>query len=190
MLKAMVEETLSACGMPVKYLPRRQANQDLVFGEDPTSHFDTVYTVNAMLDSYENFGDTADFYSKFDIAMEDKMTLSFAKSEFLAQVGEPPEKGDLLYQENSGFYWEVSFVDDDDKFYPTPEKPQHTWVLSVEPWVSQREQIAVTGDADIDAATAAIQTALDAELAQNAEWDIMDNDVLNLDETNPFGDYT
>jgi len=190
MVKDIVEEIVAVIGFQAKYLPRKYGTAlDPVFGEDPSSKFDTVWTLNILIDDYQEYGDVGDFYSKFGVTVTDEMKVSFTKTQFAGQTvdtdDDTPIAGDLLYFPDAEALFEVTFVGNDSSFYPTPEGPQHVWTLTLKPWEYGGEDID-TGDAQIDALETEIQDAVDKEL-DTPDWDDMSDDILDLSEMNPFG---
>ncbi len=190
MVQDMVEEVVAVIGFEAKYLPRKYGTAiDPVFGEDPSSHFDTVWTFNILIDDYQEYGDVGDFYSKFGVSVTDEMKVSFTKKDFAEQTAavddDTPIAGDLLYFNDAEALFEVTFVGNDSSFYPTPEGPQYVWTLTLKPWEYGGEALDVT-DPEILAQQAEIQTAVDNELA-TPDWDSLDDDILDLSEMNPFG---
>ncbi len=190
MVKDIVEEVVAVIGFQAKYLPRKYGTAlDPVFGEDPSSKFDTVWTLNILIDDYQEYGDVGDFYSKFGVTVTDEMKVSFTKTQFAGQTvdtdDDTPIAGDLLYFPDAEALFEVTFVGNDSSFYPTPEGPQHVWTLTLKPWEYGSEDID-TGDAQIDALETEIQDAVDKEL-DTPDWDDMGDDILDLSEMNPFG---
>ncbi len=189
-VKDIVEEVVAVIGFQAKYLPRKYGTAlDPVFGEDPSSKFDTVWTLNILIDDYQEYGDVGDFYSKFGVTVTDEMKVSFTKTQFAGQTvdtdDDTPIAGDLLYFPDAEALFEVTFVGNDSSFYPTPEGPQHVWTLTLKPWEYGGEDID-TGDAQIDALETEIQDAVDKEL-DTPDWDDMGDDILDLSEMNPFG---
>jgi hypothetical protein len=190
MVKDIVEEVVAVIGFQAKYLPRKYGTAlDPVFGEDPSSKFDTVWTLNILIDDYQEYGDVGDFYSKFGVTVTDEMKVSFTKTQFAGQTvdtdDDTPIAGDLLYFPDAEALFEVTFVGNDSSFYPTPEGPQHVWTLTLKPWEYGGEDID-TGDAQIDALETEIQDAVDKEL-DTPDWDDMSDYILDLSEMNPFG---
>ena len=190
MVKDMVEEVVAVLGFQAKYLPRKYGTAiDPIFGEDPSSFFDTVWTFNILIDDYQEYGDVGDFYSKFGVSVTDEMKISFTKKSFAEQTVEvaddTPIAGDLLYFNDAEALFEVTFVGNDSSFYPSPEGPQHVWTLTLKPWEYGGEDIDVV-DAEITALETDIQTAVDNELT-TPDWDNLDDDILDLSEMNPFG---
>jgi len=189
MIKDMVEEIVEVIGFTAKYLPRKYKNLDPVFGEDPTSHFDTVWTLNILVDEYQDYGDVGDFYSKFGVEVTDEMKVTFTKKSFAEQTvatdDDAPIAGDLLYFGGLEALFEVTFVGNDSSFYPSPDGPQHVWQISLKPWEYSHEDITVA-DAEIEALEADIKSTLNNELG-TPDWDVLDDDILNFEEMNPFG---
>ena len=189
-VKDIVEEVVAVVGFTAKYLPRQYSTAlDPIFGEDPSSFFDTVWTFNVLIDDYQEYGDVGDFYGKFGVQVTDEMKVTFTKKSFAEQTVETtddtPIAGDLLYFSDAEALFEVTFVGNDSSFYPAPEGPQYVWTLTLKPWEYGGEDIDVA-DAEITALETDIQTAVDAELA-TPDWDSMDDDILDLSEMNPFG---
>ena len=189
-IQDMVEEVVEVIGFQAKYLPRKYSTAlDPIFGEDPSSKFDTVWTLQILIDDYQEYGDVGDFYSKFGVSVTDEMKVSFTKKEFAEQTvatdDDTPIAGDLLYFTDAEALFEVTFVGNDSTFYPSPEGPAHIWTLTLKPWEYGGEDIDVA-DAEITALETEIETAVTDELA-TPDWDTMDDDVLDLSEMNPFG---
>jgi len=189
-IQDMVEEVVEVIGFTAKYLPRKYSTAlDPIFGEDPSSKFDTVWTLQILIDDYQEYGDVGDFYSKFGVSVTDEMKVSFTKKEFAEQTvatdDDTPIAGDLLYFTDAEALFEVTFVGNDSTFYPSPEGPAHIWTLTLKPWEYGGEDIDVA-DAEITALETEIETAVTDELA-TPDWDTMDDDILDLSEMNPFG---
>jgi hypothetical protein len=189
-VKDIVEEVVAVVGFTAKYLPRQYSTAlDPIFGEDPSSFFDTVWTFNVLIDDYQEYGDVGDFYGKFGVQVTDEMKVSFTKKDFAEQTvatdDDTPIAGDLLYFSDAEALFEVTFVGHDSSFYPAPEGPQYVWTLTLKPWEYGGEDIDVA-DAEITAVETEIEAAVNAELA-TPDWDTMDDDILDLSEMNPFG---
>jgi hypothetical protein len=190
MVQDIVEEVVAVIGFTAKYLPRKYGSAiDPIFGEDPSSKFDTVWTFNILIDDYQEYGDVGDFYSKFGVSVTDEMKVSFTKKSFAEQTvatdDDTPIAGDLLYFSDAEALFEVTFVGNDSSFYPSPEGSQHIWTLTLKPWEYGGEDIDVA-DTEITAVEAEIEAAVNAELV-TPDWDAMDDDILDLSEMNPFG---
>ena len=189
-IQDMVEEVVEVIGFQAKYLPRKYSTAlDPVFGEDPSSKFDTVWTLQILIDEYQEYGDVGEFYGKFGISVTDEMKVTFTKKSFAEQTAatddDTPIAGDLLYFTDAEALFEVTFVGNDSTFYPSPEGPAHVWTLTLKPWEYGGEDIDVA-DAEITALETEIETAVTNELA-TPDWDTMDDDILDLSEMNPFG---
>jgi hypothetical protein len=190
MVQDMAEEVVAVLGFEAKYLPRKYGTAiDPIFGEDPSSKFDTVWTFNILIDDYQEYGDVGDFYGKFGVTVTDEMKVSFTKKSFAEQTvatdDDTPIAGDLLYFSDAEALFEVTFVGNDSSFYPAPEGSQHIWTLTLKPWEYGGEEIDVA-DTEITAVEAEIEAAVNAELV-TPDWDAMDDDILDLSEMNPFG---
>ena len=142
-----------------------------------------------IVDDYQDYGDVGDFYSKFGVQVTDEMKVTFTKKAFAEQTvatdDDTPIAGDLLYFGGLEALFEVTFVGNDSSFYPTPDGPQHVWQLNLKPWEYGHEDIDVT-DTEITGLETEIQAAVTNELGI-PDWDVLDDDVLNFEEMNPFG---
>ena len=110
MVKDIVEEVVAVIGFQAKYLPRKYGTAlDPVFGEDPSSKFDTVWTLNILIDDYQEYGDVGDFYSKFGVTVTDEMKVSFTKTQFAGQTvdtdDDTPIAGCLKH-----FFFKLSYI--------------------------------------------------------------------------------
>jgi len=185
-----VEETIEVVGVDAKYLPRKFRKTDEIFGEDPLSYFDDVWTVKIIINEYQDFGDVGDFYSKFGVQVNDELKLTISKSQFATiSNGADPVPSDLIWfgeaEEDTGALFEVTFIGEDGLFYPEPTTPSAVWTLTLKPWEYGYEELNTTDD-DIEGLEGSIQDSIDREL-DSPDWDLEDDDVLNFEEMNPFG---
>ena len=190
MVKDIAEEVVAVIGFSAKYLPRKYGTAiDPIFGEDPSSFFDTIWTFNILIDDYQEYGDVGDFYSKFGVTVTDEMKVSFTKKDFAEQTvatdDDTPIAGDLLYFSDAEALFEVTFVGHNSSFYPEPEGSQHIWTLTLKPWEYGSEEITVV-DPEITAITDDLDATIDKAL-DTPDWDSLDDDIFDLSEMNPFG---
>ena len=61
----LVIEALKIYGTDVYYLPRTIVNEDVLFGEDPTSNFNNSSKIEMYIDNIEGFDGEGDLFTKF-----------------------------------------------------------------------------------------------------------------------------
>ena len=100
----LIIEQLKIYGQDVYYLPRKLANKDTIFGEDPTSSFDDSYIIEMYVDNSDGYMGEQEIIKKFGLELRDdiRFTLSKSRWETLIKnnsdlVVERPQEGDLVY---------------------------------------------------------------------------------------------
>ena len=95
------------------------ALRDKIFGEDPSSSFEKIYTIEMYIQSYKGF-DGTDMISQFGIEIRDKISLLLARKRFKEEVTTyddtiiRPREGDLIYFPLSKSLFDPSMTLDDD----------------------------------------------------------------------------
>ena len=100
----LIIEQLKIYGQDVFYLPRKLANKDTIFGEDPASSFDDSYIIEMYVDNSDGYMGEQEIIKKFGLELRDdiRFTLSKSRWETLVKnnsdlVAERPQEGDLVY---------------------------------------------------------------------------------------------
>lgn len=132
-LSDLTAEAIQISGVNVLYIPRKFEKLDLLYGEDILSKFDDTYQIEMYVESTDTFGGDGDLYTKFGIEITDEMTLLVSRNRFHQVVGAAtgtyssdsikpqdmrPKEGDLIYFEFNRGLFEITFVEDEDPFYP------------------------------------------------------------------------
>lgn len=116
-------EVIQAMGQDCYYIPRKYFVVDKLFGEDPGSSFEKIYTVEMYIQSFKGF-DGTDIITQFGIEIKDKITLLVARRRFRDQVTNQdptvirPREGDLIYFPLSKSLFEINFVEHENPLYP------------------------------------------------------------------------
>lgn len=97
-------------------------NDDLIYGEESYSKFDSQYFVEMYIKNVEGFGGQGDFLSKFNLEIRDQVTLTIARRTFFDEVGAytsftRPREGDLVYFPLNKKLFEIKFVEHEAIFY-------------------------------------------------------------------------
>lgn len=123
LVEGITIEIIQATGIECIYIPREYLSIDRIFGEDPGSYFDEVFSLEMYLQSYKGFEGT-DVITQFGLEIKDKVNLIFARKRFKQEVTDNkpsitrPREGDLIYFPPSKSLFEINFVEHENPFYP------------------------------------------------------------------------
>ena len=190
----LIIEQLKIYGQDVYYLPRKIANKDTIFGEDPASSFDDSYIIEMYVDNTDGYMGEQEIIKKFGLELRDdiKFTVSKLRWETLVsnnsdlQNTTRPNEGDLVYFPTTKAFFEIQFVEHEQPFYQQSALP--VYKLSCTKWEYSSERID-TGITEIDATEDALstdtmnfqfslETGTSASGAITLESDIGDNNYL------------
>ena len=109
-------------GHDLYYLPRTRIEDDLIYGEDSYSEFNSQYFVEMYIKNIEGFAGQGDFLSKFNLEIRDQVTFTVARRTFNEEVGAytafvRPREGDLIYFPLNNKIFEIKFVEHEAIFY-------------------------------------------------------------------------
>ena len=158
----LIIEQLKIYGQDVYYLPRKLANKDTIFGEDPASSFDDSYIIEMYVDNSDGYMGEQEIIKKFGLELRDdiRFTLSKLRWEQLVKnnsdlVAERPQEGDLVYFPTTKAFFEIQFVEHEQPFYQQSALP--VYKLSCTRFEYSSERID-TGVAEIDKVEDALST--------------------------------
>jgi hypothetical protein len=117
-----VVESIRMYGHDLYYLPRTRIEDDLIYGEDTYSEFNSQYFVEMYIKNVEGFAGQGDFLSKFNLEIRDQVTFTVARRTFNEEVGAytsfiRPREGDLIYFPLNNKLFEIKFVEHEAIFY-------------------------------------------------------------------------
>jgi hypothetical protein len=152
----LIIEQLKIYGQDVYYLPRKLANKDTIFGEDPASSFDDSYIIEMYVDNTDGYMGEQEIIKKFGLELRDdiKFTVSKLRWETLIsnntdlQTSLRPNEGDLVYFPTTNAFFEIQFVEHEQPFYQQSALP--VYKLSCTKWEYASERLD-TGITTIDA---------------------------------------
>ena len=109
-------------GHDLYYLPRTRIEDDLIYGEESYSEFNSQYFVEMYIKNIEGFAGQGDFLSKFNLEIRDQVTFTVARRTFNEEVGAytafvRPREGDLIYFPLNNKIFEIKFVEHEAIFY-------------------------------------------------------------------------
>jgi len=159
----LIIEQLKIYGQDVYYLPRKIANKDTIFGEDPASSFDDSYIIEMYVDNTDGYMGEQEIIKKFGLELRDdiKFTVSKLRWETLIsnnsdlQTTLRPNEGDLVYFPTTKAFFEIQFVEHEQPFYQQSALP--VYKLSCTKFEYSSERID-TGITEIDATEDALST--------------------------------
>ena len=159
----LIIEQLKMYGQDVYYLPRKLANKDTIFGEDPASSFDDSYIIEMYVNNTDGFMGEQEIIKKFGLELRDdiKFTVSKLRWETLIsnnsdlQNTTRPNEGDLVYFPTTKAFFEIQFVEHEQPFYQQSALPVYN--LSCTKWEYASERLD-TGITTIDATEDALST--------------------------------
>ena len=76
----LIIEQLKIYGQDVYYLPRKIANKDTIFGEDPASSFDDSYIIEMYVDNVDGYMGEQEIIKKFGLELRDDIVFTLSKS--------------------------------------------------------------------------------------------------------------
>ena len=159
----LIIEQLKMYGQDVYYLPRKLANKDTIFGEDPASSFDDSYIIEMYVNNTDGFMGEQEIIKKFGLELRDdiKFTVSKLRWETLIsnnsdlQNTTRPNEGDLVYFPTTKAFFEILFVEHEQPFYQQSALP--VYQISCTKWEYASERLD-TGITTIDATEDALST--------------------------------
>ena len=159
----LIIEQLKIYGQDVFYLPRKIANKDTIFGEDPASSFEDSYIIEMYVDNTDGYMGEQEIIKKFGLELRDdiKFTVSKLRWETLISNNSDlqntlrPNEGDLVYFPTTKAFFEIQFVEHEQPFYQQSALP--VYKLSCTKFEYSSERID-TGITEIDATEDALST--------------------------------
>jgi hypothetical protein len=155
-MEDLVLESIKMYGMDIWYLPRGSAStQDRIYGEDPTSVFESAYEIEIYLSNVQSFEGQSEYFSKFDMEVRDSARVIMARRAFQkyvpADTAQRPREGDLIYIPMMNNLFEIKFVEEDKDFYSLGRRPPffYYYELKLELFKFSQEKFR-TGIEEID----------------------------------------
>ena len=110
----IIIEQLKIYGQDVYYLPRKLANKDSIFGEDPASSFDDSYIIEMYVDNTDGYMGEQEIIKKFGLELRDDITFVVSKLRWETLISnnsdlvvERPQEGDLVYFPTTNAFFEI-----------------------------------------------------------------------------------
>ena len=158
----LIIEQLKIYGQDVFYLPRKIANKDTIFGEDPASSFDDSYIIEMYVDNVDGYMGEQEIIKKFGLELRDDIVFTLSKTRWESLVknnsdltAERPQEGDLVYFPTTNAFFEIQFVEHEQPFYQQSALPVYKLSCTRIEYSSERLD---TGIAAIDSVETSLST--------------------------------
>jgi len=127
----IIIESIRMYGQDVYYLPRDLVNEDVIFGDDVPSRFNSSYKVEVYIENVEGFDGEGDLFTKFGIEIRDQASFIIARRRWDQTVSrydneivvDRPAEGDLLYLPLSKSMFQIMHVEHEQPFYQLSNLP-------------------------------------------------------------------
>ena len=135
-----------------------------MLGEDASSSFDSVHTIEMYIKNVEGFEGEGDFIAKWGLQIKDQITFTVAKRRFrelgLTTDGRAdiPHEGDLIYFPTTSALFQILFVEDEAIFYQTGQLQSYDMLCEMFTYSDQKFD---TGIDTIDAIERAHSYSID-----------------------------
>lgn len=122
LIEDLVIESIKIYGIDVNYIPRISVQSDDLYNEDSVRRYANNYSVEMYIKNIDGFGGDGDFLSKFNITINDTVTVTVAIKQFNQYIGIPhnlvrPREGDLVFFPLNNKLFEIKFVEHEPVFY-------------------------------------------------------------------------
>lgn len=129
LVQDLVNELIRMGGQDVIYLPRKFITEQKIIKELLVSKFDSGFTIEAYVLTFDGFGGNGDILSKFGVRSTDEVTFVISKERYEQSIipfiqnnadiklTSRPQEGDLIYLPIDNGLFEVKYVDVKKPFY-------------------------------------------------------------------------
>jgi len=170
----IIIEQLKIYGQDVYYLPRKLANKDTIFGEDPASSFDDSYIIEMYVDNSDGYMGEQEIIKKFGLELRDDITFIVSKLRWETLISNNsdlvvgrPQEGDLVYFPTTKAFFEIQFVEHEAPFYQQSALPIYKLACTKWEYASERLDTGITAidatEDDLSVDTMQFQFALENE---------------------------
>lgn len=186
----LIIEAIQMKGVLVKYIPRTHNEFDFLFGEDPTSSFNSATEIEMYPAEVNGFGGDGELMAKFGLEIRDTATFILSKTRF--KEGFPneirPKEGDLIFMPYTNAILEIKFVNHESPFFQHGK--QFVYELKLETYEFSHENVS-TNDQDINDIFDSLvnfNPATETEqYGNNEELSDRVGPIISFDQSNPFG---
>jgi len=129
LVQDLINELIRMGGQDVIYLPRKFITDKTIIKELLVSKFDSGFSIEAYILTYDGFGGQGDILSKFGVRSTDEITFVISKERYEQSITSfisnnsniklttRPQEGDLIYLPIDNGLFEIKYVDVKKPFY-------------------------------------------------------------------------
>ncbi len=122
LVEDLLVEAIKMYGSDCYYIVREsQTEQDVIFGEDPTSKFEKTYKIEMYMNDVLDHASGGDFMARFGLQINESVTMLISRRTFQkyipSSVALRPREGDLIYVPFSTNLYEIKHVDHEKNYY-------------------------------------------------------------------------
>jgi hypothetical protein len=179
--RSLTDEAIEKFGNRCYFLPRTQPNEDLIFGEDNTSTFDSATELILLLDGVDTWNSGNDLFSKFGITADHTITAFIEMRRFERMVAErtQPVEKDFIYIKIMNKWFEVKYVNDREEWYESGQLYAYKMELKL---LQYSHEPISTGVQDVDNNLPSNSTVIEDENTTVDEFDTENNVIENFDD--------
>ena len=112
----LINESIQIIGFDALYLPARLNNYDHLYNTSDLVTYDTTYTIEVYLETYQGFTGDQSFMSKFGLEIRNQCYFTISNERFMQEIGiaegfTRPREKDLIYFPMENKCFQIFFVD-------------------------------------------------------------------------------
>jgi hypothetical protein len=138
LVEDLIVESIKIYGCDCYYIVRESidgSEQDLIYGENPTSKFSKTYIIEMYLNEFLDNKSGGDFLSKFGLQINESSTFLISRRTFNKYVPKDiatrPREGDLIYHPTLRSLFEIKHVNSQSNFYTLGRDSQLPYMYNV-----------------------------------------------------------
>ena len=145
LLRKHIDGFINQYGIDIKFLPRSFNDLDKIFGEDPTSSFETSFDLTVYPENIDSFNLGDEMFSLGGFTSTFTWTLYIEQHRFTdeTQITEPLE-GDIIYIPILSKWFEISHVNPRSEFFTHGKL--YVYKIDIKEWEYSAESITVVDD--------------------------------------------
>lgn len=186
----LIIEAIQMKGLEFVYLKRDMPNFQFLYGEDPTSAFTEMDSIEGYPVSVSGFEGDGELMSKFGLEIRDSCLIVFNKTRFREVFGEAltrPREGDILYMPITKAILEIKYVNFESPFFQ--QGKTFVYELRCETFSFSHEDIDVTPHTELQEVLDTIKFKVE-DMEGNLDGDgqeLQEEDNRIWNPSDPFG---
>jgi hypothetical protein len=122
LVEDLIIESIKNHGIDIYYIPRSSRSSiDELYGDDPVKSFNSAYTIEMYLETFNDFEGNQEFFSKFGLEVQKTARVALARRSFEKYIAPAirnlPKEGDLIWLPVQRKLMEITFVEHETNFF-------------------------------------------------------------------------